>query len=619
MGIVGTVLERRARVVAGEPASSGAGFWARWLGAPTYSGINVDEHTALNLSTVWACIRAISEDVAKLPLKAYVKEADGTRTALPDHDAARIFNDEPNEEANPIQFRETILGHCLGWGNGYAEIEHRNNGRPLYTWNLEPHRVFPDRTRDGRLFYVYHGDRGKRTLEAADVIHVAGLGYDGVVGYSPVAKARESMGMALAAERFGSSFFRNSARPSGALETPVALSQKAYENLKASWRESYQGSENAGSVPILEQGTKFNPYSIAPNDAQFLETRQFQVPEICRWYRMKPHKVADLSRATFSNIEHESLDYVVDTLLGWMVRIEQEVRRKLRQPSETRVFFEHVVAGLLRGDLKSRYAAYAIGRQWGWESADSVLSLENRNPLPDGQGKLYLVPANMTTPELLASGPRPSPSPAGALDPAGEEDEEEGGGEDGGNAAGASGSRGTRGRMTPAIRRLIGDEVRRAVREGGGGEEAPSAAEAKLVRAVLAAHRPMLAGALRGVLKVEADKARRAENKGELRSWAGEFYHQQPEHVRGAVWPVLEVVAATLAAVAGEPAGELPAWVRGSAMGIARRHADRSGRELAAEGAKVAEVLARWEGARADEEAGEELDQLAGLLCPAKE
>lgn len=615
MGIVGTVMNRRARVYAGEPASRHNSFWASFLGAPTHSGITVDEHTALNLSIVWACIRAISEDVAKLPLKVYRKGDDDSRSPLPDHDVARIFNVEPNPEMTAIAMRETLLAHCLGWGNGYAEIEWYNNGRPRHLWPLEPHRVTPERTPGGELVYVYRGDRGSpKRLPASDVFHVAGLGYDGVVGYSVVAKARESMGLALAAERFGASFFRNSARASGVLKTPNRLTEKAHTNIRSSWREHHQGSENAGSIPILEEGLEFQSMSIAPEDAQFLETRQFQVPEICRWFRMKPHKVADLSRATYSNIEHESLNYVVDTLMGWMVRIEQEIRRKLLTRNEGRVYAEHLVAGLLRGDLKSRYEAYAIARQWGWKSANDILRLENENPLPDGQGDIYLVPSNMTTPELMLNPPEPPP-PAAPTDPEG------GGGEggDGGEGKGEEGSR-SRGATIQELRTVIADEVRRIVREGGTvGVDESGRPDGKVVRAVLDAHRPLLAGALRGLLKVEADKARRANNKGELRRWSEEFYRQQPDHVRGAVWPVLEAVGLSLAALAGEPSGEPPEWVKPAADAIATRHSQRSAEELAAADGDVAAVLARWEGERGDEEAGRELDQLAGMLCPAKE
>jgi HK97 family phage portal protein len=265
-------------------------------------------------------------------------------------------------------------------------------------WPLLPDRTWPERDRLTRsIVYKTIGDNGQTTtLPASSVFHVKGLGFDGLVGYSVIRMARESMGLALAAEEFGARFFANGVRPSGVLESPDELGDNAYERLQKAI-DAHRGLENQHKMLILEQGTKWTKTSMTANEAQFLESRQFTVPEICRWYRMQPHIIGDLSRATFSNIEHQSIEFVVFTLRPWLVRVEQELARRLMIASERDdgYYFAFNVRGLLRGDIASRYAAYAIGRQWGWLSADDVLALEDSNPLPDGKGAVYLNPMNM--------------------------------------------------------------------------------------------------------------------------------------------------------------------------------------------------------------------------------
>jgi len=377
--------------------------------------VEINERNALSIAAVFACVRAISEDVAKLPLHVY-REGEKGKERLRNHPLARLLRDRPNAHMSAFDLRQTVTAHCLTWGNGYVEIVRDGNGRPAELWPLEPDRVEVRRStvNSDEIVYIYNdpADGKRRTIFEVDALHVKGLGYDGLIGYSVIAWARKSLGLTAAAEKFGSSFFGNSSLPKGVLEHPGVIGEEGQKNLRDSWEKVHRGAANYGKVAILEEGMKFNAITIPPEDAQFLETRQFQIPEACRWFRMPPHKIADLTRATFSNIEHSSIEYVGDTLLPWLVRWEQEIRRKCFTGGEGNLYAEHLTAALLRGDLKSRYDAYAIGRQWGWLSPDDVREFENLNPIEGDGGKIYLVPANMTNADVFAKVKEPPAAPS---------------------------------------------------------------------------------------------------------------------------------------------------------------------------------------------------------------
>jgi hypothetical protein len=242
-------------------------------------------------------------------------------------------------------------------------------------------------------------------LPANEMLHTRGMSTNGLVGLSPIALARQAIGLGIATERYGAAFFGNGARPGVVLMTPGELSDPAYERMKNSWGEAHSGVENAHKPAILEQGTTIETIGVPPEEAQFLQTRKFQVLEVARWYRMPPHKIGDLERATFSNVEHQGLDYVVNTLRAWLTRFEQAIARTLFTDSERDVLFaEFLVDGLLRGDQKARYDAYAVARSWGWMSANEIRERENMNAIPGGDS--YLMPLNMTT-----AGAPPAPAP----------------------------------------------------------------------------------------------------------------------------------------------------------------------------------------------------------------
>jgi HK97 family phage portal protein len=358
------------------------------------AGVNVNEYTALNYSAVWAAVQRISGDVGSLPLVLYKRVGAG-KEPLRDHPLYRLLHDQPNPEMTAVVFRETLQAHLLTWGNAYAEIEWRVGGGARALWPISPNRVTPERDAGGRLYYKVQNSNGREVfIEPENMLHIPGLGFDGTCGYSVIRIARESIGLGIATERFGGAFFGNGTTFGGILTHPGRLSDTSRKNIRDSIKAMHGGVDRAHKFGLFEEGMTFTQLGVKPDDAQFLETRKFQVTEIARWFQIPPHMLADLERATFSNIEQQQIDYYTGTLRRWLVRWEQEINRKLVLQSNTQ-FVEHVIDGLLRGDIESRYAAYAVGRTWGWLSADDVRAKENQNPLPDGSGAIYMVPTNM--------------------------------------------------------------------------------------------------------------------------------------------------------------------------------------------------------------------------------
>jgi HK97 family phage portal protein len=365
-------------------------------GGSTASGVSVNETTALTLSAVWACVRVISETIGSLPWFVYNRLPDGGRERASDHELYYLLHDAPNPDMSAMVWKETTIAHVLLSGNAYSEIVRDNRDRIAALFPITPDRVTVRQRANHRMFYeVSNGENAPTILEAEDVFHVPGLGYDGLVGYSVVHKARESLGLGLAGEKFGASFFGNGAHAGGFLKHPGQLTAVAKKNLRESIEALHKGSENAHKFGILEEGMEWIGNTIPPNDAQFLETRTFQVEEVCRWFRVPPHKIQHLQRSTFSNIEHQGIEFVVDTIRPWLVRLEQEAHRKLLGPREqSRVYTENLVDALLRGDALSRSQACEIQVRNGAMLVDEWRAIENRNPLPDGLGTRPLVTVN---------------------------------------------------------------------------------------------------------------------------------------------------------------------------------------------------------------------------------
>lgn len=359
------------------------------------SGKSVNERTAMQTTAVYACVRILSETIASLPLHTYKYTDDGKEKDYA-HPLYYLLHDEPNDEMTSFVFRETLMSHLLLYGNAYAQIIRDGRGRVLSLYPLLPDKMRVDRGANKQIYYTYSSDEdGQIPLRREDVLHIPGLGFDGLVGYSPIAMTKNAVGLAIAAEEYGSKFFANGANPGGVLEHPGQL--KDPEKVRESWNSVYGGSSNSNRVAVLEEGLSFKSISIPPEQAQFLETRKFQVNEICRIFRVPPHMVADLEKSSFSNIEQQSLDFVVNTVRPWLVRWEQAIGQKLLLPAEKgKTFVKFNVDGLLRGDFQSRMTGYSIARQNGWMSADDIRELENMNKLPKGMGgDKYLVNGNM--------------------------------------------------------------------------------------------------------------------------------------------------------------------------------------------------------------------------------
>ena len=357
----------------------------------------------MQMTAVYSCVRILAEAIAGLPLHLYTYKDDGGKEKAIGHPLYLLLHDEPNPEMSSFVFRETLMTHLLLWGNAYAQIIRNGKGEVVALYPLMPNRMTVDRDSSGQLFYTYQMNNtdaptmkaGTVILKPSDVLHIPGLGFDGLVGYSPIAMAKNAIGLAIATEEYGAKFFANGATPGGLLEYPGTV--KDPDRVRESWNKGFSGSQNAGKVAILEEGMKYTPISIAPEQAQFLETRKFQINEIARIFRVPPHMVGDLEKSSFSNIEQQSLEFVKYTLDPWVVRWEQSLSRALFTPEEKkRYFFKFNVEGLLRGDYQSRMNGYATARQNGWMSANDIRELENldRIPAEDG-GDLYLINGNM--------------------------------------------------------------------------------------------------------------------------------------------------------------------------------------------------------------------------------
>ena len=401
-----------------------------WFGHTT-SGKAVTEMSAMQMTAVYSCVRILSEAVAGLPLQLFRYNENGGREKALDHPLYRLLHDEPNPEMTSFVFRETLMTHLLLWGNAYAQIVRNGRGEVLGLYPLMPNKMKVDRDERGNLYYEYSrttedtntlGKKQKVILRPSDVLHIPGLGFDGLVGYSPIAMAKNAIGLAIATEEYGAKFFANGATPGGVLEHPGII--KDPQKIRDSWNAAYQGSANAHKVVVLEEGMKYQSIGISPEQAQFLETRKFQINEIARIFRVPPHMVGDLEKSSFSNIEQQSLEFVKYTLDPWVVRWEQAMTRVLLLDSEKpRYFIKFNLEGLLRGDYQSRMNGYAIGRQNGWMSANDIRELENLDRIPAEEGgDLYLINGAMTkladagafagvaqTPNPQASDPREPP------------------------------------------------------------------------------------------------------------------------------------------------------------------------------------------------------------------
>lgn len=363
------------------------------------SGERVDEKSSLQIATVYACVRLLAETVASLPLHLYRYKGDDGKEKATDHPLYKILYRLPNPEMTSFSFRECMMTHLLLWGNAYAQIVRDGKNEILGLYPMIPQNVEIDRDDSGEIYYIYHayeddkaGETGKDYFfKREEVLHIPGLGFNGLVGFSPIGMMKNALGSAIAVEKYGSAFFRNGAQPSGVLEHPGVL--KSPEKVRDAWDATYGGASNAHKVAVLEEGMSYKAISLPPEDSQFLESRKFSVEEICRIFRVPPHLVQSLEHATFSNIEHQGIDFVQHSVTPWIVRWEQAIIKDLLLEEEQDLYFPKFnVEGLLRGDYQSRMNGYSIAFSNGFMSPNEIRRLENLDPIPaeDGGDDYYL-------------------------------------------------------------------------------------------------------------------------------------------------------------------------------------------------------------------------------------
>lgn len=364
---------------------------------PLAVGKDLTVSGSLAVTAVYACVSFLADAIGGLPLPIYRERTDGGKEKIKEHPTYWILNEQANPEMTDFEFRSTMIGHVALWGNGFYEIQRDDAAYPTALWPLRPDKVEPFWGEDGRIAYKYQLPSGQpKIFRWWQVGRWRDFSTGGIVGLSRVKLGKEAIGLAAATEEFGGRFFGNGSWPAGFLRHPGKLSQQGKDNLKTSFEESHRGLSNAQRVAVLEEGIEWQQIGIPPEAAQFLESRQFQLREIARWFRVPSHILNDLGDTTYNNIENLGIGLVVYTIRPWAINIEKSLDRDLLLESERRsgIFIEHNVEGLLRGDMKSRYDAYAIGRQWGWLTPNKILALENMNPM-GAEGDIALVPLNM--------------------------------------------------------------------------------------------------------------------------------------------------------------------------------------------------------------------------------
>lgn len=379
--------------------TSGLANPAQWLidilgGMPARSGVIVTAETAMRCLAVFACVKVLAETMAQLPLSVHRRRANGGADEDTAHSLYPILHDAPNQWQTSFEWREMAMGHTALRGNAYSYISRDHMGRVLELLPLHPDRVTVRQLPDWSVEYTIARPGGSALpAKPGEILHLAGLSSNGVTGVSPIAQAREAVGLSLAAEMHGAQLFGNGARPGGVLTHPKALSDPARENLKKTWQVQH-GGENRLGTAILEEGMEWKQLGMTSEDAQFLETRKYQRAEIASLFRVPPHMIGDLERATFSNIEHQSIAFVVHTMMPWVKRWEQRLNRQLLSSADRKTHFVRFnVDGLLRGDTQTRYAAYGVAITNGWMSRNEVRALEGLNAA-DGLDA-YLTPLNM--------------------------------------------------------------------------------------------------------------------------------------------------------------------------------------------------------------------------------
>jgi HK97 family phage portal protein len=383
-------------------------------GGRSASGIYVDAQSSLKNATVWACVQYLSRTVAQLPWRVMQELPQGGARTVPTNPADYLIHRRPNPEMGSFTFRQTLMGSALTYGNGYAEIEWDNRGAPYALWPIRSDRVTPRRNEDGVLEYEVWGQSGRTVLAARDMLHIRGFG-DGVVGYNVIEYAAQTIGWAQATETFGATFFGEGMNPSGVIKVKQSLSPGAMEVLRESLDKMYKGPRGQRTA-ILDADMDFSRVATNPDEAQFIESMQHQVEAICRWFAVPPHKVMHLLRAHFTNIEHQSIEVVVDSITPWAKIWEEEADYKLFGANRQNLHTKMNLRGLMRGDNASRAAYYKTMFELG-VTINQILAFEDM-PGIGADGDVQFVSNNVQTLErAIAGAPKPTAGPAQAMDP----------------------------------------------------------------------------------------------------------------------------------------------------------------------------------------------------------
>lgn len=404
-----------------DPKAWNPSLWNLY-GAQSLSGETVTEETALTYSAVYNAISLIGGTIGALPLHLMQRKGDTKRVA-DERLIYRVLHDQANSYMTAMALRETLLAHILAWGNGYAEIVRNPMGEVAALWPIPPNRVTP-KMESGELVYWIRVQNQDIRFPRDRILHVPGLGFDGFMGYSVIAMARKSLGLAMALETFGSLYFGQGTHPGIVVSHPNQLSPQAHTNLKGSLTEAYSGLGKSHRLLLLEEGMKLEKIGIPPEDSQFLQSRQFQIPEVARWFNLPPHKLKDLTKSSFSNIESEQISFVTDSILPWLVRLEQNFNMQLLTSGDKalygkgRLYFKHSVEGLLRADAAARGTYYREMFQIGAMSINQIREKEDMDPDPNPFADEHFVPLNLVPLSMIrevlqkkSQSPAPQPTP----------------------------------------------------------------------------------------------------------------------------------------------------------------------------------------------------------------
>lgn len=519
------------------------------------AGVSVNNGTAMKVGAVFACVRNISDDCAKLPLILYRRMERGKERAT-NNPLYRLLHDMPNPEMASFHFRQYLTMCACGPGNGYAEIVRNKAGVPSAMYALDCNRVATKYDKELGVYHEYQQPSGaKVNIPDRDMLHIHGPG-DGVVGYSMIRLASETIGNAIAIDKATGANMGNDGTPGGVLKIPFELDDKARENLRKEWEGIHRGAENRRRTAVIDARYEFTPISFNQQEMQFVEQSKFTVEEIARWWRMPPHKIGSLDKATFSNIEHQALEYVQDCLATWLVIWEQEIARKLLPVGNTELFAEHLVEGLLRGDQAARGEFYTKLFNLGSITPNEIRDKENMNPLESG-GDDSFVQTNLAPLEMVANGDHLAKNQPKPTNPSQNQPNE-----------------------TP---------------------EEPSQ-PADRIKPVVNAMRPVIADALRRCLKQSASNISAASKRSGFAQWRDEFFAELPASVTSTLdAPCKALGTAIWATLSHEPFPATAETAISTVLGeFVTLHVG-----VCAEEAKNPAVVKDWTNGRADREAEE--------------